>query len=609
MILGAGCILLPLICGLSPDASSSGRDTSSSLSQRNLAAVPASYGTADHRRRKERSLEQRNNPLISLNLNLDALAQSKAAPRAQELLERIQALYQEGYYEVSPDTVSYNSVLKAWKEEENPDKAYELLQDMLQHQTEDMQVDVISLNTVILAFAKAGEFAQAEDLLRQMQDRDDLPDPDVITYNSVLYSFCVSDDPTAAIQAENLLREMMASKGKVTADTTSFNTVIFAFSQQVNHKTSSAARRAQELLDHMEQLSAAGNANIDPDVYSYTTVIQAWARCGQAAEAHKTLDRMIDRGLEPNKYTYTAVLSSLAKSGDPLKAEAILGEMMEAYEDGIFHLKPDTVSFSAVIDGWAKLSHVDKPEAAIRSLALLQRMKDLESEGMGPNARTYTSVFTALAKSGTWEACEEAQELLKQMEDEYSKGRHWLKPTVIQYNAVLLSFARSPRADKALKASDFFNKMLQHVDPACRPDEISYNTLLLACANAFGNQGLKNSSFKVAAETFQASLKLGADSNSKVEATSTTFAHFCKAARRLIATDEHEKRHAVLEKTLQLCMGKGMLNPVVVQQVQMSCCNEDEWKDRAGALAEHVKWKGSLNSSRVPDAWVQNARR
>ena len=90
--------------------------------------------------RRQESLQQGNNPLISLNMNLDALARSKnAAPRAQELLERIHALYEEGYYEVSPNVVSYNSVLKAWKEGDNPQKAYELLQDMIKTQQQQQQ--------------------------------------------------------------------------------------------------------------------------------------------------------------------------------------------------------------------------------------------------------------------------------------------------------------------------------------------------------------------------------------------------------------------------------------------------------------------------------------
>mmetsp|Transcript_9834 Transcript_9834/g.28541 ORF Transcript_9834/g.28541 Transcript_9834/m.28541 type:complete len:620 (-) Transcript_9834:150-2009(-) len=590
------------VIGLSPESSSHSRDHAGS-SRLNVAAT--AYGNADDRRKE--SLRQGQNPLVSLNLNLDALAQSGAAPRAQQLLERIHALYEEGYYEVSPDIVSYNSVLKAWKEEKNPDQAYELLQDMLRKQTKEIQVDAISLNTVIIAFANSGNYRKAEALLRQMQQRDDLPDPDLITFNSVLYALSASPDPTTAIKAENLLREMMSSECRVSPDTISFNTVIYAWSQMADQDTQSAAKRSQELLEHMEQLSAAGNSNVVPDVFSYTTVIQAWARCGQPARAEKVFERMKDWGLEPNRYTYTAVMSSLAKGGDPQRAETIHNEMMEAYEDGYFELKPDTISFSAVIDGWAKLSHVDKPEAAERALALLKQMKDLESEGMGPNAITYTSVLSALAKKGTWEACEEARDILAEMDDEYQNGKHWLKPTTIQYNAVLLAYARSPRADKALKAAAFFKLMANHPDPNCRPDTITYNTLLMASSNAFGNEELKSTSFQVASTAFQECVRLGNDPTSHIGPTSSTFAHFCKAARRLI--HKAKMRDEILQKTLTLCLEKGLLSPTVVQQVQTSCRSEKEWKQRAGKLADFVGWKERFRPLKVPTEWVCNARR
>lgn len=588
---------------LSPDSSrNSPRDTTSTRFQ---AVTTPTHGSADNRRKE--SLAQGNNPLISLNLNLDALAQSRAAPRAQELLQRIHALYQEGYYEVSPDTVSYNSVLKAWKEENNPEKAYELLQHMLLNPTEEIQVDVISLNTVILAFAKQGNYPQSEDLLRQMQERDDLPDPDAVTYNSVLYAFSVSSDPSTAMQAENLLREMMTPRCNVAVDTTSFNTVIFAWSQMADPDTHSAARRAQQLLEHMEQLSAAGNSNVAPDVYSYTTVIQAWARCGRATQSQKILDRMTARGLVPNRFTYTAVMSSLAKAGNPHKAEIILNKMMEAYLNGNQDLKPDTIAFSAVMDGWAKLSHVDKPDAAVRAMELLNRMKELEVDGMGPNGITYTSVFAALAKSGTWEACEKARDLLQDMERSYREGKEILRPTVIQYNAVLLAFARSPRADKALKAAAFFKTMSEHPDPQCRPDTITYNTLLMACANAFGNEELKTNSFQIAAEAFQIAVQLGADKDSLVYPTSTTFAHFCKAARRLIPRPDI--RLSILQKAVLLCREKGLLNPVVVQQAQMACTSSKEWSDMVGELANYVGWNETFRPTQIPPRWLENARR
>ena len=66
---------------------------------------------------RERSLANGRDPLISLNMNLDYLAKSgqkNSAARAEELLLRIEKLYMEGYYDVKPDCVSYNSVMNAY---------------------------------------------------------------------------------------------------------------------------------------------------------------------------------------------------------------------------------------------------------------------------------------------------------------------------------------------------------------------------------------------------------------------------------------------------------------------------------------------------------------
>jgi pentatricopeptide repeat protein len=103
-----------------------------------ISAVPQSPLSTTEAEDRRKESQKQNDPLLSLNLNLDAMAQSADAPVAQELLQRIRALHQEGYYESAPDVVSSNTVLKAWKEGNNPEKAYEYLQEMLE---DDAKVD------------------------------------------------------------------------------------------------------------------------------------------------------------------------------------------------------------------------------------------------------------------------------------------------------------------------------------------------------------------------------------------------------------------------------------------------------------------------------------
>jgi pentatricopeptide repeat protein len=564
--------------------------------------------------RRQQSLDQGHHPLISLNLNLDSLAQSAAASRAQELLQRIHALYKDGYYEVSPDTVSYNSVLKAWKEEDNPEQAYELLKSMLNddnHSSKSgagettirstIQADVISFNTVILAFARQGNYIKAQELLQQMRDQPHLPDPDTVTYNAVLYALAESPDKGGATQAENLLKEMLQPTSKVTVDTTSFNTVLHAFAQG---GTRNSAQRAQLLLNHMEQLAAAGNTNVVPDVYSYTTVIQSWGKCERPVEAQAVLDSMIDHGLEPNRFTYTCIISSLAKSGEASKAEQVLDAMMLEYSQGNEDMKPDTIAFSSVMDGWAKTSCVEKPEAADRALQLLKRMEQLEAEGIGPNARTYTSILTAIAKSGTWDACTKARALLQDMEYQSQQlGKVQVTPSNIHYNVALNAYARSPRADKALKASGLFNEMEHHDNPRCQPDIISYNSLLLACSNAFGNDELRQKSYLIAVDAFKSAM----NGQYNVRPTSTTFANFCRASRRLVV--DPSKRLGILGKTFKLCCERGLVNKAVLLQIKTGCATRHDWETVLGSAAEFLPNEEKVNTARFPSAWTCHARR
>ena len=391
--------------------------------------------------------------------------------------------------------------------------------------------------------------------------------------------------------------------------------------------SSTSAQRALDLLNIMEELSEAGNTNVAPDIYSYTTCIQAFARAKQAEKAEQVMSKMLSRGLRPTRRTYTALMSALSKAGHPDRAYDILQNMMDAYEEGGFNdLKPDSVAFSTVIDGWAQVASLDRPEAAIRALEILDDMKARANEGMGPTAQTYTSVLTALGRTETQENCDIARLLLQEMEDEYDRicqenkgadqiddafGGKWsIRPTVIQYNCVLSAYSKCKMINKAIKTQKLLRHMQYHPRQDCHPDIISYNCVLQACASSFGNPSMKEASFRIAAETFKAVLSNNNNDNdgeTHLEATSTTFAHFAKCCRRLIP---HAKQNSLLNKTLQICMKKGMLNHIIVQQVQSACKSTVDWDEAAGELANYVDWKADFRKCKqVPNEWTCNARR
>jgi len=183
------------------------------------------------------------------------------------------------------------------------------------------------------------------------------------------------------------------------------------------------------------------------------------------------------------------------------------------------------------------------------------------------------------------------------------RGRKKLQPSTIHYNAVLHAYARSPRADKALKASSFLSRMIQHPNRNCRPDSISYNSVLMACANAFGNEELKQRSYMIAKDMFRRTIH----GDDHVRPSSTTFVHFCKASRRLLLDKEH--RLTALKKAMRLCCSFGMLNRVVVLQAQLACKDDEEWNEVAGPVSQYVGRKGKFHAREVPRKWTCQAGR
>ena len=122
-----------------------------------------------------------------------------------------------------------------------------------------------------------------------------------------------------------------------------------------------AAHRAEQILDHMDELYRAGNQGVKPDTYTYNTLINAHAKSsekGSAARAEHVLQVMKQRYLDgdgdfkPNTRTHTSVIDAWAKSGEKgaaKRAEQILHSMITTFEgSGDYDSKPNVHTANAV---------------------------------------------------------------------------------------------------------------------------------------------------------------------------------------------------------------------------------------------------------------------
>ena len=496
--------------------------------------------TADQKRRQ--SLDVGNDPLLSLNLNLDALAQQQAADRAQELFVRISALHDERYYAVAPDTVSFNSVLKACQSD--PNRALEFWNS----QMDNVDVNVRSYNTILLAFARAGLYRESLKVLEQMKVSGVLPN--TITYNTCLLACATHGSGEAAEEADRLVREVLAAED-MKPDAITFNTLIDAWAR---HASPDAPHKAQSWLDSMQ------NYGVQPDVYSYTTVIEALASRGETDRAQEVLQSMSTAGLSPNRITYTSLIRALCRKQRFDDAHRTLKDMILQGENDN-SVKPDAVSFAVLIDGWSRVA-TDRPgEAVTAVMELLKQMREysLEWQPAAPSDRTYTSVLSTIARAARPGGHDDALNLLREMR---SDGVDY---SIIHVNAVLNAIAKCSRAEKTLLASDVFREIGRE---GLAPDDITYNTMLACSANSFGPASLKKKSLAIAMEIFQRYYR-----DPHHQTSSLTYHYVLRSVQKLCV--DTNLRTKLTKQVGRLCCQEGSLNDRILGQLRKSLSTDD----------------------------------
>ena len=109
----------------------------------------------------------------------------------------------------------------------------------------------------------------------------------------------------------------------------------------------------------IKELSDAGMPNVEPNVNSYSILIETYAKmnCVEGAiHAEHLVDEMQQNNLMPDKVTMTSVMKAWCRSGDEnaaFKVEAILNNMLENYDKNK-SLKPDRICFKTVIDSFRR---------------------------------------------------------------------------------------------------------------------------------------------------------------------------------------------------------------------------------------------------------------
>jgi len=263
---------------------------------------------------------------------------------------------------VTPNSASYNMIMDAHGKAENAKGAERWFADMID---EGQAPDAVTYATMIHAHAKHGDTKLAEKWLWQMIGAG--LTPNVISYNSLILSCSRNGDVDGA--------EKWAYEAEK-ADLNAKMVEVYA-----KHDDNDDECHAQRRADKMTSSKA------DPNVVTYSTMIDACAKAGDRVRAEFWHRRMLARGLQPNAHTFSSVISACAKAGDAVAASQHLMMMEKA------QVRSDVVVYSSVLNACAKAGDTK------RAKKVFQQM---QSSGIQPNLIAYSSLAQSLAYRGDW---------------------------------------------------------------------------------------------------------------------------------------------------------------------------------------------------------------
>jgi hypothetical protein len=318
------------------------------------------------------------------------------------------------------------------------------------------------------------------------------------------------------------------------ADKSTFTMLIEIACQQGN------PAMAEEWLTSMWK-AAEDNMLLQPDRYSYTAIVQAWARSGDSQKATARIQTLVrdlqrlyragDESLKPTEacyvgwivaiqrrnksdapeqaerilfqvwrdaeqddfypsyVLYNAVMHAWARRGQAERAQTLLHHMCRAYLEGTNkYCLPDVSSFSTVILAWSKSGLPVAPEQAEKLLQQMQEFYEATGlESVQPNTQTLTSVLDCWAKSNLGHAPERAETILRRMQKHYQAGNDRVRPNTVTFNTCMNAWARSGSSKAPERVESLFRDMQRQYlsgDMDLRPCPISYMARISAWERA-----------------------------------------------------------------------------------------------------------------------------
>ncbi|KAL4584199.1 hypothetical protein LXL04_008791 [Taraxacum kok-saghyz] len=253
--------------------------------------------------------------------------------------------------------------------------------DMIQHILAEMsylgiECSIVTYNTIIDGFGKAGLFIEMENMLTEMLENETCL-PDVFTCNSVINAY---GNFGMISKMEKWFDEFQLMG--VTPTVMTFNILIKSYGK---------ARMYDKMGYVMEYMS---KRFIPPTVITFNIIIETFKKVGDIEKMEEFFIKMKHIGLKPNAVTYCSLVSGYGKARVLHKIDSIMRQIENS--DVIL----DTTFFNSVISVYGQVGDVKKMGE------MLLAMKDRDCE---PDSITFGTMIHAYKAMGMVEAAQDLE--------------------------------------------------------------------------------------------------------------------------------------------------------------------------------------------------------
>lgn len=202
--------------------------------------------------------------------------------------------------------------------------------------------NVVSWNTLIVGCGKHGHGNEVMNLLRNMlRER---THPDDLTFSSTISSCGDSSSISETKQAHALTIKSGLDESRSVS-----NSLLSSYSK------CGVIACAYKCFTSITQ----------PDLISFTSLINVYAFHGLAKEANETFERMLSCSIKPDKISFLGVLSACAHSGHVIKGLHYFKLMTKEYQ-----IEPETEHYACIVDLLGRSGYIIEAFEFLRSMPI-----------------------------------------------------------------------------------------------------------------------------------------------------------------------------------------------------------------------------------------------